>query len=294
MCGTPLTSACPQCSFANPLKYRFCGMCGTKLTSDVAEVVLPLPAPALEVEPLISPPQALILEGERRVISVIVTDLSDSTKLMEEMGTEGWVELMNRILHVLQSEIYRFGGEISQFRGDGLVAYFGATLAHEDDPERAVLAALSMQRVFTHFVRELTQPEAQSLQVRVGVNTGEVIVAAGTDRQNWEETAMGTAVTIAARMETAAQPGTVLVSEFTYRLTESQFDWQPLGEIAVKGISQALNVYRPLNHIVHVDSQSFREGLPERMPRIGRDSEFHALKRCVDGLFDGRGRIVAL
>jgi class 3 adenylate cyclase len=186
MCGTPLTSDCPQCSFANPLEYRFCGMCGTKLTSDVAEVVLPLPAPAPEVEPLISPPQALTLEGERRVISVIVTDLTDSTKLMEEMGTEGWVELMNRILHVLESEISRFGGEISQFRGDGLVAYFGATLAHEDDPERAVLAALSMQRVFTHFVRELAQPEAQSLQMRVGVNPGEVIVAAGTDRQNWE------------------------------------------------------------------------------------------------------------
>src|SRR5215211_7689743 len=192
-CGTRLSTTCPECGFANPLDFRFCGMCGTRLNTESAPPVIEQPAllPATEAEPLLpaAPPP---LEGERRVVTVVLTDLTDSTNLLEQIGTEGWVELMNRILHILESEIYRFGGEISQFRGDGLVAFFGATSAHEDDPERAVLAALAMQRVFTQFVRELTQPEAQSLQMRVGVNTGEVIVAAGTDRQNWEETAMGT------------------------------------------------------------------------------------------------------
>jgi len=293
-CGSRLTVACAQCGFDNPLDYRFCGMCGTALVSDAAEAVLQPQQAAAEFEPLEPIPSTPALAGERRVISVIVTDLTDSTQLLENTDTESWVDLMNRILHVLESEIYRFGGEVGQFRGDGLVAFFGANVAHEDDPERAVLAALSMQRAFKTYVSELSQPEAKVLQMRVGVNTGEVIAAAGTDRHNWEESAMGTAVTIAARMETAAQPGTVLVSEFTQRLTESQFEWQPLGEIAVKGISQPLNVYRPVSHIIHIDFQSFGEELPDRLPRIGRDSEFHALKRCVEGLFDGRGRIATL
>jgi len=165
------------------------------------------------------------------VVTVVVTDLTDSTNLLERVGTEGWVELMNRILHILESEIYRFGGEVSQFRGDGLVAFFGATSAHEDDPERAVLAALSMQRTFDLYIRELAQPEASELRMRVGVNTGEVIVTSGSDRHHWQETAMGMAVAIAARMETAAESGTVLVSEHTYELVESQFEWEALGEI---------------------------------------------------------------
>jgi len=242
-CGTRLTVACSECGFANPLDYRFCGMCGTRLSADAEQPVIEQSVflPKTEDEPFL-PTEASPLEGERRVVTVVLTDLTDSTDLRMRVGTEGWVELMNRILHILESEIYRFGGEISQFRGDGLVAFFGATAAHEDDPERAILAALSMQRAFELYVRELVQSEAADLRMRVGVSTGEVIVASGAGRQQWQETAMGIAVAVAARMETAAEPGTVLVSEHTYRLVESQFDWQSLGQISVKGVSQPVAV----------------------------------------------------
>jgi class 3 adenylate cyclase len=223
-----------------------------------------------------------------------LTDLTESTHLLEKVGTEGWVELMNHILHILESEVYRFGGEVSQFRGDGLVAFFGATSAHEDDPERAVLAALAMQRAFNHHMRERAPLEAAELQLRVGVNTGEVIVASSMERHQWEETAMGIAVAIASRMETAAEPGTVLVSEHTYRLIHAQFNWQPLGEITIKGVSQPIAVYRPLNHKADTDPLSYDEILPEAVPRIGRESEFHLLKQSVEGLFQGRGCIVTL
>src|SRR6185436_3776612 len=183
-CGTRLTLTCSACGFGNPRDYRFCGMCGTRLVSGNVEVALqPLqPVAEFEADAVASPVPVQPIEGERRSVTVIITDLTDSTNLLEKLGTEGWVELMNRILHILESEIYRFGGEISQFRGDGLVAFFGATAAHEDDPERAVLAALAMQRAFNHHMRERAPLEAAELQLRVGVNTGEVIVASSMER----------------------------------------------------------------------------------------------------------------
>jgi predicted ATPase/class 3 adenylate cyclase len=295
-CGTRLATACGQCGFANPLIYRFCGRCGTKLVTDSSEPALehPAPLPTGESLALSLGPHTVQLEGERRVVSVLVTDLTDSSPLLEQVGTEGWVELMNRILHILEAEIFRFGGEVSQFRGDGLVAFFGATSANEDDPERAVLAALSMQRALNLFVHHLARPEVLDLQMRVGVDTGEVVVAGSSDRQHWEETAMGLAVTIAARMEAAAEPGTVLVSEHTYRLVESYFEWQPLGEITIKGISQPIAVYRPGTHIASPEHLLPEQAIPDLVPRIGREAEFHALVHSVEGLFDGRGSVVAL
>ena len=296
VCGTRLTVTCSACGFGNPRDYRFCGMCGTRLASDNVEVApQPLPPAAegkVDLAPIMAPIQPI--EGERRPVTVIITDLTDSTNLLEKVGTEGWVELMNRILHILESEIHRFGGEISQFRGDGLVAFFGATAAHEDDPERAVLAALSMQRAFDIYVRELPMPEAMDLRMRVGVDTGEVIVAASQSRQQWQETAMGLAVTIASRMETSAEPGTVLVSEHTYRLAKSHFEWQPLGEILVKGVSQPITVFRPLQPVEDARNLPSDLTFPDSFPHIGRETEFHRLRICVEGLFDGRGHIATL
>lgn len=263
-----------------------------RLSADAVQPVIEQPVllPTTETESL---PQATThpLEGERRVATVVLTDLTDSTNLLEKVGTEGWVELMHRILHILELEVNRFGGEISQFRGDGLVAFFGATSAHEDDPERAVLAALSMQRAFDLYLREQGRQEAFDLQMRVGVNTGEVIVASGGDRQQWEETAMGMAVAIAARMEAAAEPGTVLVSERTYRLVDSQFEWQALGEISIKGVSQPVAVYQPRAHLADHEGLPHGPAFPNYIPRIGHDAEFHALKLSVKGLFEGRGGI---
>jgi class 3 adenylate cyclase len=296
MCGTRLTLACSACGFSNPFDYRFCGNCGTRLAAEEAEVALqPLPAPAgreAQAIPLTETIQPI--EAERRDVTVIITDLTDSTRLLETAGTEQWVVLMNRILHILESEINRFGGEIGQFRGDGLVAFFGATAAHEDDPERAVLATLSMQRAFDLYVRELAIPEAKDLRMRVGVDTGEVIVVTGNSRQQWEETAMGLAVSVAARMETAAEPGTILISENTYHLAKTQFEWQPLGEISVKGVSQPIAVFRPLQPVEDAKILPSDVAFPDSFPHIGREIEFRQLKTCVEGLFAGRGHIATV
>ena len=292
LCGTRLAQVCPDCGFANPLDYRYCGMCGARLSKVPIPMQPPQPQPPAEA---LTPPRPapIQLEGERRQATIILTDVRGSTDLLEQIGTEAWVEIMNRVLHILEAEVYRFGGEVDQFRGDGLVAFFGAKSAHEDDPERAVLAGLAMQTAIKPYAAELAEREGIELPLRVGVNTGEVIVTSiGDSRQHSEDTAMGEGIALAARMETAAEAGTVLVSENTYRLVESQFEWEPLGEITVKGVSQPVTVYRPLAPRADADWLPRLQTYGLSIPLIGRKVEFRTLKGCVEDLYDGRGGIV--
>ncbi|MBN1876149.1 MAG: AAA family ATPase [Anaerolineae bacterium] len=256
---------------------------------------LPFPAALTPSHPRLPAPVSATpapLQGQRRVATIILTDVRNSTDLVEQIGTESWVEVMSHLFRLLEAEIYRFGGVVDQFRGDGLVAFFGTREAHEDDPERAVLAGLAIQKAIRPYATELATRDNIDLKLRVGINTGEVIVTSvGDSRQYQENTAMGEAIAIAARMETAAEPGTVLVSENTYNLVPDRFEWQPLGEIRVKGISYPISVYRPLAHRTDAEHvQTF--GFP--VPLIGRDAEFQTLLACVKDLYDGRGGITML
>ena len=238
----------------------------------------------------------LRLEGERRVATVILADVRGSTDLLERVGTETWVALMNEMFQVLETEIYRFGGQVNQFRGDGLVAFFGAATAHEDDPERAVLAGLAMQTALQRYARTPGRRGGGDLQLRVGINTGEVIVTSVGDRQHYsEDTAMGEAITVAARMESAAEPGTVLVSAATYALTKADFEWQALGEMMVKGLSAPIAVYRPLRPRPEASEVHSRLGMCDlAVPLIGRDAEFQTLNECVAAVRNERGGVVLL
>jgi predicted ATPase/class 3 adenylate cyclase len=314
MCGTCLVQFCPNCNFANPREYRFCCMCGSPLaeqthagevvlppglelpvpfTDQVANGEIPVPAGAASFTPANPPTQKLA--GERRVATVILADVKNSTDLMEQIGTEAWVEIMNHVFQLLETEIYRFGGRVDQFRGDGLIAFFGAPIAHEDDPERAVLAAIMMQKSIKRYAAELNERNGIDLNLRVGVNTGEVIVASvGDNNQYVEDTAMGEAAAMAARMETAAEPGTVLVSENTYRLVESKFKWQSLGAISVKGVSQPISVYRPLDLQTRLDQTSDKMTYEIPISLIGRQNEFQTLKRCFEDLSGKRGGIALI
>jgi class 3 adenylate cyclase len=302
MCGTVLSRMCTACGYANPIPFKFCGMCGGALavpgvvTAQTIPTLKDAPSvlPALEAVPVTTPPGEIQLEGERRVATVLLTDLTGSSALLEQMGTEAWVTLMNRILRVIETEIYRFGGHVDQFRGDGLLAFFGAVSAHEDDPERAVLAALSMQHRFTHYVDQNCTPDCHNLRLRVGISTGEVIVANLGDSRHREETGMGMTVALAARMEQSAEPGTVLVSDSTYRLCKAQFEWHALGEITVKGISQPIPVFRPITPAMseYGEDASYYFGYSTSL--VLRDQEFQALRKTIEALNDGLGGITVV
>ena len=231
------------------------------------------------------------LEGQRRIATVILADVRDSTHLLEQLGSEAWVEVMNHVFQILEAEIYRFGGEVNQFRGDGLVAFFGASVAHEDDPERAVLAALAMQEAIKPYAAGLAERDGIDLKLRIGVNTGEVIaITVGDSRQHKEDTAMGQAVAVAARMESAAEAGTVLVSDSTYQLVAPKFSWKSIGEIMVKGVSEPIAVYRPLEHQPDAASRALAEPkTPAAM--VSRAAQLEAVERCIADVLKGRGGI---
>jgi len=233
------------------------------------------------------------IQSERRLATIIIADVKNSTVLLEHFGTEAWVKLMNRIFQILEVEINRFGGAVDQFRGDGLVAFFGAATTHEDDPVRAVLAALAMQEAIKPLAAELRERQGVELSLRIGVNTGEVIVGSvGKQQAHHEDTAMGEGITVAARMEQAAEPGTVLVSENTYRLTQAQFTWRPLGALAVKGVRRPIAVYRPLT--VKATAEKIR-GIPGlEAPMVGRQTELAALQQAVARLQAGEGGLVTI
>lgn len=233
------------------------------------------------------------IRGERRLVTVVIADVKGSTQLLEHLGTEAWVKLMNRLFAILEAEINRFGGAVDQFRGDGLVAFFGAMETHEDDPVRAVLATLAMQEALKPLAAELRARESIELRLRIGVNTGEVIVGSvGQPQAHREDSAMGEAITIAARMEQSAEPGTVLVSENTYRLTWAQFKWRPLGTLAAKGVRHPIAVYRPL--AAKATAEKIR-GIPGlEAPLVGRKTELAALQQAVARLHSGEGGLVTI
>jgi class 3 adenylate cyclase/tetratricopeptide (TPR) repeat protein len=242
--------------------------------------------------------QAAAFQGERKLVTVVIADVRGSTQLLEQLGTEAWVKLMNRIFVILEAEINRFGGAVDQFRGDGLVAFFGATGTNEDDPVRAVLATLAMQEALKPLAAELRANERASngrveLRLRIGVNTGEVIVGSVSKTQpQREETAMGEAITIAARMEQAAEPGTVLVSEHTYRLTWTQFKWRSLGTLAAKGVRRPIAIYRPLSAKANAEKIRGIPGL--EAPLVGRQTELAALQQAIARLQAGEGGLVTI
>jgi len=299
MCGHRLVLQCLACGSDNPTSYLFCIHCGAALRPDDAtpdrtsRFSADLGTRPQGSNTALAEPQATrhpTLEGERRVATIILADVHGSTNLLESLGSETWVDIMNRMFQLLEVAIYRFGGVVDQFRGDGLVAFFGTEVAHEDDPERGVLAAMAMQRAIAPYAAELAAQEDIHLSLRVGVNTGEVIVASvGDDRTYSENTAMGEAIALAARMEQAAEPGTVLVSENTYRQVAQRFEWIPLGEIRVKGVSDPVRVYQPTSSGVQVE-ESELVNLSGSV--IGRERARETLITCVEDLQQGRGGIV--
>ncbi|MCB2202957.1 DUF2791 family P-loop domain-containing protein [bacterium] len=300
-CGTLISHDCPSCGGLNPLNYHFCGQCGKGLvTSDLSSIN---PAEAVGILPdrrdendgfNQAAPEATLL-GERRIATVIVADVVRSTDLLNRIGSENWVNLMSKLLQVLEAQIYRYGGQVDQFRGDGLVAFFGARNAHEDDPERAILAALAMQEGFERFKWDFEPEQSDEVKLRIGINTDELIVArVGAAGMHREDTAMGEAVALAARLESAAEPGTILVSETTHALAKEMFHWMSLGEVSLRGIKKPVNVFRPLalrsdTELLH-DFQTYLHAAP----LIGRYEESDLIHRRIDQVRQGEGGVILI
>jgi len=233
-----------------------------------------------------------ISAGERRVITVLFCDVVGSTALAGRLDPEEWAEVMNEAFRYMIAPVEEYGGMVARLMGDAVLAFFGAPQAHEDDPQRAVLAGLGIVNGIRPFIHQFNQDYGLEFNVRVGINTGPVVVGEIGSGQSGEYTAMGDAINLAARMEQTAAPGTVQISDDTYRLIAPLFDVWDLGGIEVKGKEEPVHAYRVLGLEAQPGRLRGLEGL--QAPLIGRQREIARLREILADLRDGRSRICYL
>jgi class 3 adenylate cyclase/tetratricopeptide (TPR) repeat protein len=233
-----------------------------------------------------------MLAGERRLVTILFSDVKGSTAMAEHLDPEDWAEIMNEAFDYLTKPIIRYGGTVARLMGDAILAFFGAPTAHEDDPLRAILAGLDIVNGIQIFRQQISSEFDLDFNVRVGINTGVVVVGEMGTALAGEYTAMGDAVNLAARMEQTAKPGTVQITNETYRLVAPWVEVESLGGIEAKGKSDLVAAYCVLGRKMQPTRARGITGLGS--PLVGRDQEYARLKSAISDLLGGRGRIVTL
>jgi class 3 adenylate cyclase len=282
-CGAPLRRNCPECGGENAPRMRFCGECGTPLTA--FRVVAPaLAGPGLLPEP--GKP-----EGERKQLTVLFADVQGSMQLQEDLDVEAWARIVDRFVNILADGVRRFGGTVDKFTGDGIMALFGAPLALEDHPRRACHAAWHMARDIRAYADELRRSDGVDLDVRIGLNSGEVVVVRVGDDVQLDPTALGHAVGLAQRMEALAVPGSAYLTVHTARLVEGWFRLRDLGPMTVKGAREPLGVF--VLEGPEPPRSDMRAGRP--MSRfVGRASELARLEEALARAAESRAQVIGV
>jgi len=292
-CGSKLERTCPNCGTQNRSGAKFCDNCGTRLTSQKEKERFSPVSDYIPKEYAIKLNKARsagTMVGERRIVTMLFCDVKGSTAAAEQLDPEDWAEIMNGVFEYMIRPVYEYEGTVARLMGDAILAFFGAPIAHEDDPQRAILAGLEIVDGFGPYQQQIRDKWKVEIEVRIGLNTGLVMVGAvGSDLQ-MEYTALGDAINLAARMEQTAQPGTVQVSEHTYKLTAPLFEWESLGEVEVKGKTDPIPTYRPLWQKASPGRLRGIEGL--ETPLIGRTAEFEQLSTALENLREKRGGIL--
>src|SRR5690348_8003273 len=220
-------------------------------------------------------PAAPAASSERRPLTVLFADLAGSTAIAERMDPEDWTAIVGDAFACMNSTVERYGGTVARLMGDGVLAFFGAPVAHEDDPQRAVRCGLDMVRSIEELGSAQRATGSEGLRVRVGINTGPVVVGlVGTDRAH-EYTAMGDTVNVAARMQSAARPGSVLVTSATYRFIAQLVEASDVGMLELKGKSDAVRGYEVSG--IRRDAIGTRGLAGIRAPLVGRDADLDRL-----------------
>ncbi|MBU6429725.1 MAG: zinc ribbon domain-containing protein, partial [Cyanobacteria bacterium REEB65] len=267
-CGRKLLTPCLQCGTETRPGQRFCAQCGSRLEAPEP------PVPPSQIAPKVGSVK-LDSSGDRRVVTVLFADVSGFTAMSERLDPEAVTEIVNNFFKVLVEPIYRYGGVVDKYIGDAIMALFGAPVAHEDDPERAVRAAWEMQAAAKVHAADLEARTGIGLKVRIGLNTGLVVAGTVGSSQRADYTVIGDTVNLAQRMEANARPGKVLVSSETWNQTSAAFDYVPLEPITVKGKSGLIATYELVGPKAHSGSH-----IQDDAPLIGRDTELACLDTC--------------
>jgi len=296
-CGASLElgAPCPRCGSVNPPGQRFCDVCGHPVADSV-------PGTATGRDPRAYTPRHLVerilstrsaIEGERKQVTVLFADVVESMRLAEWLGPEAWHRVLDRVFEILSRGVHRFEGTINQFTGDGIMALFGAPVAHEDHARRACHAALSTTEELRGYARTLRARSGLDLAVRMGLNSGEVVVGKIGDDLRMDYTAQGHCVGLAARVEQLAAPGTVLLTEHTARLVEGFFALGDLGPRVLKGVRETVRVFE-LQGIGPVRTRLEAAGRRGLSRLIGREAELGWLESILSLAADSNGQVVGI
>lgn len=262
---------CPICQRFIPEDHRFCGYCGAQLDS------------ATQAE----------RAGSQREATVLFLDVTNFTAASHTMDSEQVFAWVDETMRLLAAVVDRYEGHVNKFTGDGLMALFGVPRAHENDPERAVHAALEMQQILAPLRARVSDERGFDFQVRIGINTGPMVAGTIGGERHSEYTVLGDAVNLASRLEKAALPGTTLVSASTYARTAPLFAYEAQPPLQVKGVAEPLQTYRPLGPAAQPGSLRGIRGLTARL--VGRDHDLERLRLLLAALCaDGRRRVASV
>jgi class 3 adenylate cyclase/predicted ATPase len=291
-CGSALATTCHKCAAENGSGAKFCSQCGESLESLSRIGLKPAHLRGHDAEAArVRSAEDARLDGERKTVTALFADIKGSTELMRDLDPEEAQAVIDPVLQLMIDVVHRYDGYVVQSAGDGIFALFGAPVAHEDHPKRAVHAAIAMRDALRH--RNVDQPGRPAIDARIGVNTGEVVLRLVHTGGHTEYTPVGHAANLAARMQSAAPAGGIVISEETRRLVEGYFELRESGHTEVKGVAQPVTVYEvigagPLHG--HFDL-AVRRGLTKF---VGRESELKQMAHALELAHGGHGQIVAV
>ena len=291
-CGAPLNVTCPKCGASNQPGEKFCGECGAAISPSAPSATSSVEPRALQLSATIPATEAI--DGERKTVTALFADIKGSMELMEDLDPEEARAIVNPALKLMIDAVHHYDGYIVQSTGDGIFALFGAPVAHEDHPNRALYAALRMQEQLRRYGDTLLADGRAPLEIRVGVNTGEVVVRSiTTGSGKTDYTPIGHTANLAARMQAVATTGSIAITENTRRLVEGYFALNSRGPTKVKGVTEPVNVYEvmgpgPLRTKLDV---SRARGFSRF---VGRETDMQTLEAALAQAQAGNGQVVGI
>jgi class 3 adenylate cyclase len=298
-CGASFARKCDKCGTELSETAKFCSECGAPAADASRFAPTPLShfgaprayTPKHLAEKILT--TRAMLEGERKQVTVVFADLKGSMELLAERDPEDARKYLDPVLDHMMEAVHRYEGTVSQVMGDGIMALFGAPLAHEDHAVRACYAALRMQESVKRYAEGVRRTEGIPIQIRVGLNSGEVVVGSIGSDLRMDYTAVGQTTNLAARMEQMATPGSILIPADTLALAEGYIQVNPLGPVAVRGIANPIDVFE-VTGAGTVRTRMEASAARGLTPFVGRETELQTLNQALERARDGRGQVVAL
>jgi class 3 adenylate cyclase/tetratricopeptide (TPR) repeat protein len=300
-CGSSLAPNCPACGSQPSPGAAFCDHCGLPLTGTTTTVTSPARGARPALPQAHTPPHLAdkilqsrtALEGERKQVTVLFADLKGSMELLSDRDPEDARAILDPVLERLMDAVHRYEGTVNQVMGDGIMALFGAPIAHEDHAVRACYAALVMQTSVKQYAAEVQRTRGVPLQIRVGLNSGEVVVRSVGSDLHTDYTAVGQTTHLAARMEQMAMPGSILITAEVLRLVEGYVQVKPLGPVAIKGLPEPAEVYEVTG--AGLVRSRLQAAAARGLTRfVGRQPELDALCQALEQAGSGHGQVMAV